>query len=254
MTSEELIVEQEALLGLLYTAQSSEEMAHTRGLSRANIAVKLHRLYKQMGVSGRIELMARKIMSQTPAIAIMMLAAMGAFAQTTVTIVDQGTEPVTSIVGRKISIARLLDATVCNESDADVTVDNAMLYQRVNSRTTQALTLYDSQVVVRILSVFQDKDIYARLFRGGKAAATVAAILLGSKSLLGPVASAALLVGPQIYEAVLPVVHSPQDLQQLANDIVNQSTGGKLASHSCRAGLVIARTTAAVKTETLGVQ
>jgi hypothetical protein len=171
----------------------------------------------------------------------------------TVTIVDQGPEPISLVTGAKIKTATLLDATVCNETPDDQQIDNALLYQRINTRTTQGVTLYDSQVVVRVLAVFQDKDIYAKLFKAGAAAASITAVLTTAFH-TNPLLSTALQIGPGIYQAILPVVHSPQDLQQLASDVLSQASGGKLAGHSCRAGLVIARANGQIKTEVITVQ
>lgn len=173
----------------------------------------------------------------------------------TATIVNQGADPISLLAGSKVKSATLLDLTVCNESQtADASVDNSMVYQRVNSRSTQALTLYDSRVVSRVLAVFQDHNIYAKLFRGGAAASTVGVILTTALK-LNPELSLAIAIAPQIYGAILPVIHSPEDLMALAADVVQQNTGGQLAGHSCRSGLVIARTAlAVVKTEVITVQ
>jgi hypothetical protein len=171
----------------------------------------------------------------------------------TVTIADQGSSPMQLITGVKVATATLLDATSCNETDTDESVDNSMVYQRINSLTTQSLTLYDSQVVSRVLTVFQDKSVYQKLFRAGPAASTVGVILTTALH-LNPMLSLSLAIAPQIYSAILPVVHSPEDLQALIADIVPQNAGGKLAGHSCRSGLVIARTTAPVTTEVIRVQ
>jgi hypothetical protein len=173
-----------------------------------------------------------------------------------VTIVDQGADPISLLTGTTVKSATLVDLTVCNESGtADASVDNSMIYQRINSLTTlnPGLTLYDSRVVALVLSVFEDKNVYAKLFKGGSAASTVGVILTTALK-LNPIATTALAVAPLIYSAILPVVHSPEDLQALASNIVQQNTGGQLAGHSCRSGLAIARTSAAVKTEVITVQ
>jgi hypothetical protein len=171
----------------------------------------------------------------------------------TVTIVDQGIAPMQLVTGVKIATATLLDATSCNETETDEVVDNSMVYQRINSGTAQVLTLYDSQVVADVLTVFQDKNVFAKLFRGGAAASTVGVILTSALK-LNPITSVALAIAPQIYSAVLPIIHSAEDLRTLINNIVPQNSGTKLAGHSCRSGLVVARTSAPVRTEVIPVQ
>jgi hypothetical protein len=169
------------------------------------------------------------------------------------TIADQGPDVINLVTGTKVKTATLLDLTACNETDSDQLIDNSMLYQRINARNVQGITLYDSKVVTLVLSVFQDRNVYAKLFKGGQAAATVTAILLLAFK-LNPVAAAALLIAPEIYQAVLPVIHSPVDLAALSADILQQNTAVKLAGKTCHAGLVIGRTSATVLTEVLTVQ
>lgn len=172
------------------------------------------------------------------------------------TIADQGADPISLLTGTTVKSATLLDLTVCNESaTADASVDNSLVYQRIDTLAVlnPGLTLYDSKVVSRVLAVFQDKNVYAKLFRGGAAASTVGVILTTALK-LNPAVSLALAIAPQIYSAILPVVHSPEDLQSLATDIVQQNTGGQLAGHSCRSGLVIARYAGGVKTEVVTIQ
>jgi hypothetical protein len=172
----------------------------------------------------------------------------------TVTIVNQGADVINTVTGKTVPGATLLDATVCNEGAAQVTIDNAMVYQRVNSRTTQGLTLYDSQVVTQVLAIFQNSNIFAKLFKAGNAMSSVSSILqLAFK--FSPVIGAAMQVAPSIYTAVLPVIHSPSDIAALSASIIQQSVGGVIAGHSCRSGIVVAKTSlAAVKTEVLTVQ
>jgi hypothetical protein len=175
-------------------------------------------------------------------------------ARVTVTIADLGAAPLNLLTETRLGGTRLLDATVCNETDSDELVDFAMVYQRINSGSTQGLTLYDSQLVTRVLAVFQDRNLFAKLFKTGTAASSVAAIITAAFR-LDPVIGAALQIAPQIYGAILPVIHSPADIAALSADILQQNSGVKLAGHSCHAGLVVARTFAAsVRTEVLLVQ
>jgi hypothetical protein len=172
----------------------------------------------------------------------------------TVTIADQGIAPLNMLTETKVGGTRLLDATTCNETDTDELVDFAMVYQRINSGSDQQLTLYDSQVVTRILGVFQDRNVFSKLFKSGTAASSVAAIVTAAFR-VDPMIGAALQIAPQIYGAILPVIHSRADIAALAADILPQNAGVKLAGHSCRAGLVVARTfAAAIRTQVLLVQ
>lgn len=177
-------------------------------------------------------------------------------ADVTVSITDQGATALKTVVGQTPPAYTILDATACNETDTDANIDNATIYERINTRTTQPLQLIDSQIVVRVLAVFQDRGIYAKLFRGGQAGITIGALLVNAfkSSPWGQALALGATLIPGIYEAVLPVVHSQQDLSDLAADILPQSQGGKMAAHSCKASIVVAHFTVPIKTELITVQ
>jgi hypothetical protein len=169
----------------------------------------------------------------------------------TVTLADQGAAPMNLVVGTKVATATLLDLTVCNETGADVVADTSRIYQRVDAGGS--VVLYDSKLVALVLTVFQDKNVYAKLFRGGVSASAVVGILLVAFK-ASPVLASAMLAAPLIYQAVLPVIHSPVDLTALSASVLQQNVSVNLAAHACYAGLAVAKTTGSVATQVITVQ
>jgi hypothetical protein len=158
----------------------------------------------------------------------------------TASISDQGADVIRQATGHTTKTATLVAVRACNETAEDVNVSVSRIYRQIENGG-QKPTLYTSDVIAALLDVFQQRDVYNRLFKAGSAATQVIAILTTAFKVISPQLATALLVAGPVYQAILPVIHDPRDLRDLAKQIMQENTTMVLSKYDCHTGLVIAR-------------